>query len=99
MIVYTVHEDDLFDDQFGLELLQTSEHHHARGCILDLTNVTVMQSRDIAYLNEIVKMFGMIGKKAVICGFSPLLLGGLIHFIDEYQFAVYKSVEEALHGV
>lgn len=98
-MIYTIHEDDLFDSSFGLKALKEAENFSVDNAVLNLKNVKVIQSQNIKHLNDIVGLFAITGKKAVVCGFDPVTASGLIHFLDKYDFESYLNVEDAIDAL
>jgi len=97
-VVVTVHEDDFFDAGFGLQALQDVEKLSVKKVVFDLSNIEVMQSRDVKYLGEIIRLFELSGKVGAVSGFNPVTVTSLIGFLDSCNFKIYLNVEEALVG-
>ncbi len=99
IIIYTLHEDDLYDEGFGLNMLKTAENESAQRVVLDLNHVRVMQSRHFGYLDDIVTLFRLNGRKVVICGLNPEIISSIIHFLNANHLQAYLNIEEALRGI
>lgn len=98
-IIYTIDEDDFYEDNFALELLEKANKEAVTHVILELSDIEIIQSQHINYLDKIHSMFNLMGKLTLVCGFQPVTLNGIVHFLDTFTFQTYLNVDEALNAI
>ena len=64
--------------QFRKDLLDCLYETGAKGLILDLSGVEVMDSEDFQALNKTLSMASLMGAKAILTGFQPGVVSSLV---------------------
>ena len=65
-------------DQFRRDLLVELQSRRARGVILDLSGIEVMDLSDFENIRSTVSMARLMGAAAVVCGLRPGVVASLI---------------------
>lgn len=66
--------------QFRKDLLERLKDTGAKGLILDLSGVEVMDYQDFKALNKTLSMASLLGAKTILTGFQPGVVSSLVDF-------------------
>jgi rsbT antagonist protein RsbS len=69
--------EDLLE-QFRQDLLEKLHSSEAKGVIIDVSGVEIMDLTDFKILKDTVTMAGMMGAKTIIAGLQPGVISALI---------------------
>ncbi len=71
--------------QFRQDLLNYISHTGARGVIIDLSGIEIMDMSDFNALNQTLTMANLMGAKTIFTGFQPGVVSSLVDFNVEFD--------------
>jgi anti-anti-sigma regulatory factor len=90
-----VHEDLLAD--LGETLLGYLQQHGARGVVLDMAGVEVLDEYDFDRLRRVVESASLMGAPVVLAGIRPSVAAGLTMLgVDATWVRSVRTVEQAM---
>lgn len=88
--------DDGVIQQLADNLLDALRVDSARGVILDLSGVSIMDDEEFAALRKIERMAALMGARTVFAGLKPGVVSALIDLdADVSQLAASRSLDDA----
>ena len=88
--------DDRVIQQLADSLLEALHRQSARGVILDLSGVAIMDAEEFAALRKIERMAGLMGARTVFAGLKPGVVSALIDLdADIVDLVASRSLDDA----
>jgi rsbT antagonist protein RsbS len=95
MIQFELTEELLYT--FSEELMQVLFTSEARGVILDLSAVAMIDRYNMTALNKVLNKCRIMGVEAVVCGLRPAVVSALITSdIDVNELHAFHSLDDAM---
>ena len=92
--------DDSVLNIFQVELLSEIKQSQVRGVVLDMSNVSLLDSLSFTTLKKIADSISMLGAKTVFTGFQPTVISALVAFdIDFSGIDATLQLEEAFNSL
>ena len=77
--------DDSVLSIFQIELLSEIKQSQVRGVVLDMSNVSLLDSLSFTTLKKIADSISMLGAKTVFTGFQPTVISALVAFDIDFS--------------
>ena len=88
--------DDRVIQQLADSLLEALHRQSARGVILDLSGVAIMDAEEFAALRKIERMAGLMGARTIFAGLKPGVVSALIDLdADIAELVASRSLDDA----
>jgi rsbT antagonist protein RsbS len=88
--------DDRVIQQLADSLLEALHRQSARGVILDLSGVAIMDAEEFAALRKIERMAALMGARTVFAGLKPGVVSALIDLdADIAELVASRSLDDA----
>lgn len=88
--------EDLSDLTFGTVMLENINKTKLSKVICDLSNVDLIQAKDIKGIETLVKLFKFNNINTIVCGINAYSSSVIFHFLDDFHFKTALNIQRAI---
>jgi len=89
--------EDLSDVSFGTTMLENINKTKLSKVICDLSNIDVIQSKDIKNIEMLIKLFHFNNITTIVCGINAYSSAIIFHFLDDFDFKTALNIQRAIN--